>query len=147
MQATQSRIIVVFAAALIGLCGVVVTAADPAKEKGEVRAKVSIFMRAKLTNSQNVIEGLATENYDLIEAGAARMLLMSKATEWRVGDRPQYKQDTVEFVNACKDLIAQSKAKNIEGATLAYLQLTMNCVECHKHVRANNRRLETGLPR
>ncbi len=115
MNTAKSRTIVVIGAAILGLLGVVVIAADPDKEKGDLRAKVNVFMCDKLTSSQNVIEGLTTENYDLIEAGAVRMLVMSKAAEWRVGDGPQYKQDTVEFVNACKDLIVQSKARNIEA--------------------------------
>jgi hypothetical protein len=29
----------------------------------------------------------------------------------------------------------KAKDKNIDGATLAYLRLTMNCVNCHKYVR------------
>ena len=30
---------------------------------------------------------------------------------------------------------AKAKAKNLDGATLAYVRLTMNCIECHKYVR------------
>ncbi len=28
-----------------------------------------------------------------------------------------------------------ARNRNIDGATLAYLKLTMNCVQCHKYVR------------
>jgi len=141
MTTAKSRIVVAVAAlTLLALAGAQLLTASAAQKDESTRDKVRVFMRAKLTNSQNVIEGLATENWDLIEGGAARMLVMSKATEWTVGDGPQYKQDTNDFVNACKQLITQSKVKNIEGTTLAYLQLTMNCVECHKHVRASQKR-------
>jgi len=140
MKTAKSRIVVaIVGSTLLAFAGAHLLTANAAQKDQSTRDKVRVFMRAKLTNSQNVIEGLATENWDLIEGGAARMLVMSKATEWTVGDGPQYKQDTHDFVNACKQLITQSKAKNIEGATLAYLQLTMNCVECHKHVRANQK--------
>ncbi|HXY37348.1 MAG TPA: hypothetical protein VEI07_24180 [Planctomycetaceae bacterium] len=141
MKTARFKIVVVIVGiSLLGVSGALLFGGGSAQEKDSLRDKVKLFMRSKLTNSQNVIEGLATENWDLIEAGGARMLVMSKATEWSVGQTgPQYKQDTTEFVNACKQLITQSKAKNLEGATLAYLQLTMNCVECHKHVRANQR--------
>ena len=32
-----------------------------------------------------------------------------------------------------------AKAKNIDGATLAYVQLTVNCVNCHKYVRESTK--------
>jgi hypothetical protein len=141
MKRTQSRIVVaVMALSLLGACAVLAQSGKSARDKESLRDKVKVFMRSKLTNSQSVVEGLATENWDTIQSAGARMLVMSKAAEWSVGNTgPQYTQDTTEFINACKQLITQSKAKNLEGATLAYLQLTMNCVECHKHVRANQR--------
>ena len=141
MRTARFRIgVAIVGISLLGLSGALLRGGNQAQDKDALRDKVKVFMRAKLTNSQSVIEGLATENWDLIEAGGARMLVMSKATEWSLGQTgTQYKQDTIEFVNACRQLITQSKARNIEGATLAYLQLTMNCVECHKHVRASQR--------
>jgi hypothetical protein len=42
---------------------------------------------------------------------------------------------TNEFQRLCDELAEKSRAKNIDGATLAYLRLTMNCVNCHKYVR------------
>lgn len=151
MKTARSGIVLAAVAmSLVGVSRALLRGGDSQEKqqkKESLRDKVKVFMRSKLTNSQNVVEGLAREDWDLIEAGAARMLVMSKATEWSVGETgPQYKQDTLEFVNACKQLITQSKAKNLEGATLAYLQLTMNCVECHKHVRANQRTGQ-GRPR
>ena len=141
MKMARTRILVVVAALLLaGVSEALLQGDSSPQGKESLRDKVKVFMRSKLTNSQSVVEGLATENWDLIEQGAARMLVMSKASEWSAGETgPQYKQDTTEFVNACKQLINQSKAKNLEGATLAYVQLTMNCVECHRHVRASQR--------
>jgi hypothetical protein len=137
MKTMKPGIVVMAAgAALVGLVVPAAPAADRPADKAALRSKVSIFMRAKLVNSKDVLEGLATEKYDLIESGAERMIVMSKAAEWRVGGESTYTQDTLEFVNAAKELIRQAKAKNIEGATLGYLQLTMDCVVCHKHVRA-----------
>ncbi len=38
-----------------------------------------------------------------------------------------------EFAN--KALVHASREKNLDGATLAYVQLTLSCVNCHKVVR------------
>ena len=32
-------------------------------------------------------------------------------------------------------LSVKAKAKNIEGVTLAYFEMTMSCVRCHTYVR------------
>jgi hypothetical protein len=42
---------------------------------------------------------------------------------------------TTEFQRYADDLIKNARQHNIDGATLAYLKLTMNCVQCHKFVR------------
>ena len=47
--------------------------------------RVAVFMRAKLAHSQNVLEGLATEDFDLIERGAQELSLAS-LSEVRGGD-------------------------------------------------------------
>ena len=42
---------------------------------------------------------------------------------------------TTEFQRYADDLARNAKEHNIDGATLAYVKLTMNCVQCHKYVR------------
>ena len=42
---------------------------------------------------------------------------------------------TTEFQRLADEMALKAKEKNLDGATLAYLRLTMNCVNCHKYVR------------
>lgn len=93
------------------------------------------FMRAKLEASKTVMEGLVTENFDQVSAGAQKLLVMSKAAEWQVVPGPIYSQHSAEFQRSAERLLKQSEEKNLDGATLSYLQLTMSCVTCHKYVR------------
>jgi hypothetical protein len=46
-----------------------------------------------------------------------------------------YRQQVAAFSMANKELIRQAEEKNIYGATLAYNQLTVSCVQCHVIVR------------
>ena len=39
------------------------------------------------------------------------------------------------FIDANEQLIAEANANDLDGATLAYVQLTLSCVNCHKLVR------------
>ncbi len=53
--------------------------ADPIEEK-----RLNRFMREKLTSSQLVLEGLMTEDYDLMQKGAEKMIKLNNATDWQV---------------------------------------------------------------
>jgi hypothetical protein len=64
------------------------------------------------------------------------MLVMSHAASWFVVKTPKYDEHTTEFRRNAGHLLKMAKKANIDGATLSYLQLTMNCINCHKHVRS-----------
>lgn len=93
------------------------------------------FMRDKLELSQRVLEGLATEDYNLIIAKGTRLSAMSKEADWRVFENPDYDQQSAIFRRHVDSLVKAAKDKNLDAATLAYVRLTMSCVDCHKLVR------------
>ena len=93
------------------------------------------FMRDKLELSQRVLEGLATEDYDLIIAKGTRLSAMSKEADWRVFENPDYDQQSAIFRRHVGSLVKAAKDKNLDAATLAYVRVTMSCVDCHKLVR------------
>ena len=98
----------------------------------------SEFMRRKLEFSKNVLEGLSLEQYPMIEKNAKALKVLSQAAEWEVPMIPNatdYVALTSEFQRFTDDLVKAAKQGNIDGATLAYVKLTMNCVQCHKYVR------------
>jgi hypothetical protein len=98
----------------------------------------SEFMRRKLEFSKNVLEGLSLEQYPMIEKNAKALKVLSQAAEWEVPMIPNatdYVALTSEFQRYTDELVKAAKQGNIDGATLAYVKLTMNCVQCHKYVR------------
>ena len=66
--------------------------------------RVAVFMRAKLAHSQNVLEGLATEDFDLIERGAQELSLASQDSNWQVLQTEDYVRQSAEFRRACDSL-------------------------------------------
>ncbi len=93
------------------------------------------FMREKLELSQRVLEGIALENFDLIVAKSEKLSAMSKEATWQVFQNPDYERHSINFRRSVDALTKAAKDKNLDGATLAYVRVTMNCVECHKFVR------------
>jgi len=93
------------------------------------------FMRDKLELSQRVLEGLVTEDYDLIFAKATTLSAMTQEADWRVFENPDYDRFSADFRRQVDAVKRAARNKNLEGATLAYTKATMSCVECHKFVR------------
>jgi cytochrome c556 len=104
-------------------------AADPESKK------VQALMKRKLTAAQKVLEGIAVNDYGEIGQNARELIEISKAVEWRVFKTPQYEINSNDFRRSADNLIQAAKAKNVDAAALAYVDLTLSCVRCHKHVR------------
>jgi len=110
-------------------------AAALAEEPAPKPDAVADFMRAKLGHSQHVLEGLALEDYDLIARGAQELALASQASSWQVLQTEEYARQSAEFRRSCDTLRGTAKARNLDGAALAWMEVTMKCVQCHKYVR------------
>ena len=93
------------------------------------------FMRDKLELSQRTLEGLATEDYDLIIAQGTKLSAMSKEADWRVFQNPDYDEQSAIFRRHVNSLVKAATDKDLDAATLAYVRMTMSCVDCHKFVR------------
>lgn len=93
------------------------------------------FMRDKLELAQGILEGLSVENYDLIISRSQKLSAMSQEADWKVFENPDYEQQSLAFRRNVDALTKAAKNKNLDGATLAYVRVTMSCVECHKYVR------------
>jgi hypothetical protein len=134
----KSKISLAVSLGLIGLTfAAVALRTIRAEQPAPIRTRAE-FMRQKLDFSKDVLQGLALEQFALIEKSAKALKRLSEAAEWEVPIIPNatdYVAQTSEFQRNTDELAKQAKKGNIEGATLAYFKVTMSCVECHKFVR------------
>jgi len=103
---------------------------EPTKEKA-----ASLWMKQKLVASQNILGGLTKADFGAIAENAQSMLVVSYLEKWIRADTPGYNAMLKDFEYANKSLALAAREKNLDGATVAYLQLTLSCVSCHKVVR------------
>ena len=121
----------------IGLAFIMGMSVLLATTNGEQQEKpVDAFMHAKLAHSQNILEGLAVENYDQIAKSSQSLTLLSEEAGWNVLQTAEYAHQSDLFRRNTKALTEAARKNNLDGATLAFVQVTLNCVECHKHVRS-----------
>jgi hypothetical protein len=111
----------------------VVPAARSLAEKAP--SKRSELMQRKLLESQRLLEGIALSDFGKIEKHAAELAAISRMAEWRVLKTADYEMFSNSFQRSADDLVKHAKNKNIDAAALSYVELTLTCVKCHKHVR------------
>ena len=97
--------------------------------------KTAGFMRLELAHSQQLLEGLALNDARMVEKNAQALSTLTRDEMWQVLQTPEYLQYSVDFRKAADAVAAAAGKQNLDGAVLAYMGLTMQCVECHKHVR------------
>lgn len=120
----------IFAILLVLLIG-----AAPAAAQEQEIDNLTKFMRAKLIHSQKVLEALATEDFAAISKHSQELSLISQAEIWQVIQTPQYLEHSTAFRRSADSLTKAGKDKNLDGAALAYVEMTLKCVSCHKYMR------------
>ena len=104
---------------------------------GQPKAPVSTreFMREKLEHSQKLLGALATEDYFTLQKMSERLSAMTQHADWQAFQNPDYTAFSAGFRTHANALTKTAKDRNIDASTLAYVRMTMSCVDCHKFVR------------
>lgn len=92
-------------------------------------------MRLKLEFAQNVLEGIALEDFELIAFNAGKLKAICQSADWQHRQSAEYQRHTGEFTRHADALIKAAERHNVDAATVAYFQLTASCVSCHRHLR------------
>jgi len=93
------------------------------------------FMQQKLNTARDIVKGLALEDFDLISKSGQDLMLFSHEADWNVFQTQDYLRMSREFRGSSQRLRDSANSKSLDGATLAYFEVTLNCVRCHKYVR------------
>ena len=101
---------------------------------GAEQKKASI-MQKKLQHSQKVLEGLALKDFKKISKNADELLFLSKEEEWKVLSTPGYERYSDEFRRITQALIKNAEEEDLDACVRSYTDMTLTCVNCHKHVR------------
>ena len=104
------------------------------KEKGDYK-NPSIWMKKKLDYSQEILAGLTSEDFNKIADNARAMRALGKFEAFVRSRNTAYTRQLQVFEDTNDEIIRQADNDNVEGVALAFTQLTINCVNCHKVLR------------
>jgi hypothetical protein len=113
------------------------TATKDAEKPGASRDDLPLkdYMRQKLAASNQILEGLCTEDSELVLEGARTLNEMSTSERWRVMNDPMYRQFSSEFREITQQLVAAAEKNNKDRTALKWMDATMSCIDCHSFVR------------
>jgi len=107
---------------------------QPVKAKAKA-SPLSGFMRLKLQASNHILEGLVIDDMKKVNTGASMLLEMSVEEHWRASNDMLYLQHSRTFRDSVKKLQEKAKKNSLDGAALAWMDVTLNCIQCHEWVR------------
>jgi hypothetical protein len=109
-------------------------AGEPQEKSGEP----SLYMRRKLRFSQEIFAGIARTDLVAVAAASRQMNALNWFEQITRGDDEEYQRHLKSYQVAGRKLQKKADAKDLDGATLAFMELTLSCVNCHKNVREHD---------
>jgi len=105
------------------------------QDAGGKNRPTSFWMQKKLEYSKNILAGITTADFDKIVENAQSMRRLSTIEGFIRGQTSGYRTQLQIFEEAADEIIRQGQKDNVDGAALAFTQLTVSCVNCHKQLR------------
>ena len=111
----------------------VVSASEPSAQRAALRP----IMREKLSNTQQLLEGVVTSNLQIIDQSSERLsrITYTEVASWQANAQPEYLRRASAFVDAVKSLRQAATDRNVEAAANEYSKLVSTCISCHNYVR------------
>lgn len=99
------------------------------------RNGTSDVMKFKMHHAQRVLEGITTENFEVLSDSARKLKNLGGQADWQVRATPEYQRLTADFVRTADALHNAAARGNVDAATVAYFQMIVSCTTCHRYLR------------
>ena len=103
------------------------------------------IMDEKLEYSQQLLEAIIFEDFQTVARIADELHLLSELSSWDVIRSPEYTRRSLEFLGVANRLAEVAEERNLDGLALGYVELTLQCFQCHRYMR-EARRVEQEPP-
>jgi hypothetical protein len=113
------------ASVTLGLSVMSVVALSAAGQEPKLKETQS-FMREKLKHARSLIEGLANEYFGMIRDNSRSLRKVAEDAQWRISPNLTYIKYSAEFVSIADELERRANEKDLNGATLSLIRLTIN---------------------
>jgi len=102
------------------------------------QTKLKPIMREKVTNMQQLLEGVVTGDFVVMDRYGERLgrISLTEVASWQSGDSPDYLRAARSYIRAIEAFRTAVGVKNYEQAGTEYANLVSSCTACHGLVRS-----------
>jgi hypothetical protein len=113
----------------LAIIGVIVTTAGAGQGP-----ELQVVMREKLGHAQKILEAVVTSDWISLETHSRELEQLTKRRGWMVLRYPEYSKHSAAFVRSVQALHQAAAQRDLETAPQAYVDMTLQCVECHRYL-------------
>ena len=97
---------------------------------------VESLMKAKAGYAHRLLDAVVMGDLETARDQAFRLKAVAQTADWNVMDTPEYVRESESFLRATDRLLQSAGSGNPDAAALAYVDVTLSCVHCHRYVSA-----------
>ncbi len=98
---------------------------------------VKTLMKAKAGYTHRILDAVIAQDFDTVREEAFRLKAVAETADWNVLDTAEYARESEDFIHATEGLLESAKARNGDAMALAYVDVTLSCIHCHRYIKAN----------
>jgi len=121
----------------ISLAVVIALATTAALVTSQTDATTKTLMKAKTGYAHRLLDAVVLEDFDVIQDQAFRLKAIAETADWHTAESPQFARETQSFIRAADRLFQAAKENNGDAAALAYMNVTLSCVHCHRYLKSS----------
>jgi len=116
----------------------------PQEQTGKAsKVRLKSFMEMKLEHGKAILEGLATEDFEQIAVASQALTALSLESSWNSHTTTDYLDHSADFRRALNLVTTAARQENLDRAALGYVNMTVQCIECHRYLRVKHNSDET----
>ncbi|MCY2983618.1 MAG: hypothetical protein NTY15_08265 [Planctomycetota bacterium] len=132
----MKRTLVIAIPALAIMLSMIPLHGKPQEQTGKAsKSQLDSFMEMKLEHSKAILEGLATENFEQIAKASQALTALSLESSWNAHTTMEYLDHSSDFRRALHVVTSAAHEENLDRAALGYVNMTVQCIECHRYLR------------
>ena len=93
------------------------------------------LMKAKAGYAHKLLDAVVQDDFEAIQDQAFRLKAVTESAEWNASKSPEYVRESDAFIHATEKLYDASKAEDGDATMLAFVDLTLRCVRCHRGLK------------
>jgi hypothetical protein len=97
---------------------------------------VVTLMKAKAGYAHRLLDAVVLGDVETAREQAFRLKAVAQTADWNVIKTPEYVRESDAFLRATEALLEAAQDHNRDAVALAYVEVTLSCVRCHRYVKA-----------